>query len=154
MKRLWNSRRAQWTSVLAVLAASVFVAGGAGGASAVTPRIDESELSSVGFKVLVATTSAQKDWVKRLAPGQIRAMQRNGKKFFIYPDAPRNQVYVGGPNEYEAYRQLHPETKLAGQDSAKQAAEYRAKQDVAMKKATARDLSDPFYGLSWPDLGW
>ena len=153
MKRLLNSRQAHWISVLAV-AVSVFVAGAASGASAVTPRIDESELSSAGFKVLVATTSAQKDWVKRMAPGQIRAMQRNGKKFFIYPDAPRNQVYVGGPNEYEAYRQLHPETKLAGQDAAKQAAEYRAKQDVAMKKATARDLSDPLYGLSWPDLGW
>jgi hypothetical protein len=151
MKRLWNSRRAQWINAMAALALSVFVAHGAGAAA---PPIDEGELTSAGFKVLVATTSAQKDWVKRMAPGQIRAMQRNGKKFFLYPDASRDQVYVGGPNEYEAYRQLHPETKLAGQDSAKKAAQYRAKQDDAMKKATARDLSDPYYGLSWPDLGW
>jgi hypothetical protein len=151
MKRLWNSRRAQWIHAMAVLAVAVF---GAHGAGAATPPVDEGELTSAGFKLLVATTSAQKDWVKRMAPGQIRAMQRNGKKFFIYPDASRNQVYVGGPNEYEAYRQLHPQTQLAGQDSAKKAAQYRAKQDDAMKKATARDLSDPYYGLSWPDLGW
>ena len=31
---------------------------------------------------------------------------------------------------------------------------YRAKQDDAMRKATARDLSDPFLGASWADLGW
>jgi hypothetical protein len=141
-------------NVLGALAVSVFVAGGA---AAATPSIDESELLSLGFKVLVATTTAQQDWVKRMAPGQIRAMQRTGKKYFIYPDAPRNQVYVGGPKEYDAYKQLHPDSKLAGQDAAKQASEYRAKQDTAMQKATARDLSDPYYWTftaTWADLGW
>jgi hypothetical protein len=151
MKRFLNSRRANLLNVLGALAVSVFVAGGA---AAATPRMDESELLGLGFKVLVATTAAQQEWVQRLAPGQIRAMQRNGKKFFIYPDAPRNQVYVGGPKEYEAYQQLHPESKLAGQDAAAKASAYRLKQDEAMKKATARDLSDPFLGASWGDLGW
>jgi hypothetical protein len=33
--------------------------------------------------------------VRSLAPGKIRAMQRTGKKFFIYPGASRNQIYVG-----------------------------------------------------------
>ena len=108
-------------------------------------------------EVLVATTTAQQEWVQRLAPGQIRAMQRTGKKYFIYPDAPKNQIYVGGPKEYEAYRQLHPESKLAGQDGAKMASEYRSKQDAVMKKANAYDLSDPYYWANtatWADLGW
>ena len=154
MKGFLNSRRKNLLNVLGALAVSVFVAGGA---AAATPSIDESELLSLGFKVLVATTTAQQDWVKRMAPGQIRAMQRTGKKYFIYPDAPRNQVYVGGPKEYDAYKQLHPDSKLAGQDAAKQASEYRAKQDTAMQKATARDLSDPYYWTftaTWADLGW
>ena len=140
--------------LLAALALSAIVAGGA---AAATPQVDASELLALGFKVLVATTPVQQDWVKRLAPGQIRAMQRTGKKFFIYPDAPRNQIYVGGPKEYEAYRQLHPETKLAGQDAAKEAREYRSKQDAAMKKANAHDVSDPYYWANtatWADLGW
>jgi hypothetical protein len=81
-------------------------------------------------------------------------MQRNGKKFFIYPDASRNQIYVGGPKEYGAYQQLHPESKLAAREAAKQGNAYRLKQDDVMKKATARDLSDPFLGAEWVDLGW
>ena len=55
--------------------------------------------------------------------------------------------------------QSHPNSKLAGQDGAKQASQYRAKQDTAMKKATERDLSDPYYWTNtatwtWTDLGW
>ena len=151
MKRFLNSRRAEWLNVLGALAVTVFVAGGA---AAATPRIDESQLLDLGFKVLVATTKVQQDWVKRLPPGQIRPMQRTGKKYFVYPDASRNQIYVGGPKEYEAYRQLHPENELATQEAAKKASAYRLKQNDVMQEATARDLSDPFLGASWADLGW
>ena len=150
MKLFLNSLRAN--SLMAVaLAVSMFVAGGA---AAAPPSVDESELLASGFKVLVATTTVQKEWVQRLPAGQIRPMQRTGKKFFIYPDAPGNQIYVGGPKEYEAYRQLHPDSKLAAREAAKQGNAYRLKQDDVMKKATARDLSDPFLGADWVDLGW
>jgi hypothetical protein len=81
-------------------------------------------------------------------------MQRTGKKFFIYPDASRNQIYVGGPKEYEAYLQLHPESRVDAQAAATKESAYRAKQDDAMREATARDLSDPFLGASWADFGW
>jgi len=156
MNHFLNVRRMNLRNVLAALAISMIVAGGAVAAKPLPP-VDDNELVGLGFKVLVAQTSAQSDWVKRLAPGQIRAMQRTGKKFFIYPDAARNQVYVGGPKEYDAYLQLHPASKLAGADGAKQASDYRAKQDTAMKKASARDLSDPYYWVNtatWADLGW
>jgi hypothetical protein len=68
--------------------------------------------------------------------------------------APRNQIYVGGPKEYEAYVQLHPESRVDPQAAATKGSAYRAKQDDAMREATARDLSDPFLGVSWADLGW
>ena len=141
-----NRHKLLWT-----MAVSVFVAGSA---LAAAPKVDESELLAVGFKVLVATTTVQQDWVKRLPPGQIRPMQRTGKKFFIYPDAARNQIYVGGPKEYEAYHALHPESTLAAREAAKKGSDYRQKSNDAMDKATARDLSDPFLGASWGDLGW
>ena len=156
MNQFLNTRRTHVLIVLVALAGLVHIADAA---PAAAPAVDEKELLGVGFKTLVATTTAQQDWIKRMAPGQIRAMQRTGKKFFLYPDAPNNQVYVGGPKEYEAYKQLHPNSKLAGQDGAKQASQYRAKQDTAMKKATERDLSDPYYWTNtatwtWTDLGW
>ena len=99
----------------------------------------------------------QQDWVRSLPPGKFRPMQRTGKKFFIYPDASRNQIYVGGPAEYDAYRQLHPEEQRSAQsaqDAAAKESAYRGKQAAAMQAATARDLSDPFLGASWADLGW
>lgn len=154
MTHLSNSGRKTLLNAVGAFAVAAIIAGGA---AAAAPPVDESELSALGFKVLVATTTAQSDWVKRLAPGQIRAMQRNGKKFFIFPDAARNQIYIGGPKEYDAYKQAHPDSKLAGQDGAKQASEYRAKQDAVMKKANAHDLSDPYYWVNtatWADLGW
>jgi hypothetical protein len=131
---------------LAALAAAVACAAGT------PPRPDESELLATGFKVLVATTSVQRDWVKSLPVGKIRAMQRNGKKYFVYPDAPGNQVYVGGPKEYQAYLERHPEMQQGTNAAANSA--YRARQADAMRMATARDLSDPFLGASWADLGW
>ena len=90
--------------------------------------------------------------MRTLAPGKIRAMQRNDKKLFVYPDAANNQVLVGGTAQYEAYVQKHPEGQADSPDAA--TAAYRLKQDDAMKKATARDLSDPFLGASWGDFGW
>jgi len=153
MNRFLSSRGSKVVIVLTALAASVLTTGSA---FAATPAEVQNELVGLGFKVLVATTQAQQDWIKRMAPGQMRAMQRTGKKFFIYPDAAGNQIYVGGPKEYDAYKQLHPDSKLAGQEGAKQASEYRAKQDAAMQKATARALSDPYYWAytaTWADFG-
>jgi hypothetical protein len=149
MKLFLSSRRTNLLMILSALAVSTFVAGGA---AAVSPKVDESELLASGFKVLVATTSVQKEWVQHLPRGQIRPMQRTGKQFFIYPDAANNQIYVGGPKEYEAYHQLHPDSKLAAREAAKQGSAYRQKQDDVMQKATARDLTDPFLGADWVDL--
>jgi hypothetical protein len=146
-----NSRYASRLPLLGVFAVSLFVAGAATAAKA-PPRIDENDLVKAGFKVLVPETKAQADWVQRLAPGEIRPMQRTGKKLFICPDASRKQIYVGGSEEYEAYKQLHPDAKLYGQDAANAGNAYRSKQNEKMQKATARDASNPFWG--WNDLGW
>jgi hypothetical protein len=138
---------------LGALAASLLVA--ASLAAAAPPRIAESELLDSGFKVLVATTKVQEDWVRGLPPGKIRPMQRTGKKYYIFPDAAHKQVYVGGPKEYEAYLQRHPEHRPPDAAKAATAASaYRAKQDDLMREATARDLSDPFLGVTWADLLW
>ena len=154
MERGFKSRRATLLNALAALAGSLLVAGTA---AAAAPRIDQSQLESVGFKVLVATTPVQEQWVKGLPPGQIKAMQRNGNKYFIYPDAPGRRVFVGGPAEYAAYKQLHPETQNSAEKAASAASadsKYRGKQDDVMRAASARDLSNPWLGVTWGDLGW
>lgn len=96
-----NSPGTNLLKVLWALAVSMFVAGAT---AAATPRIDESQLLDLGFKVLVATTT------------------------------------------------VHPESQKGAEDADNRA--YRLKQDDVMRKATARDLSNPFLGASWADLGW
>ncbi len=120
------------------------------GAAAATSRIDEGELATLGFKMLVATTTVQQKWVKTLAPGQIRPMQRNGKKLYIYPDAAKNQVYVGGPQEYAAYRKLHPDVVQEKQDAANKTAAYRLKQG---RHDAQSDCARPVGPLPGRDLG-
>jgi hypothetical protein len=148
MKRFSNSRR----ELLVALATTALFAGAS---AAAPPAVDEGQLLDAGFKTLAPTNKVQEDWVRRLAPGKFRAMQRTGKKFYIYPAASKKQIYVGGPNEYEAYVKLHPEHRAADPaQAAKQASAYRQKQEQVMRDATGRDLSDPFLGVSWSDLGW
>ena len=148
----------RWMTVLNVLAAlllTLLFSSPAVAATAAKTPIDKSALSDAGFKVLTATTKVQEDWVRGLPAGKIRAMQRTGKKYFIYPDAPGKQIYVGGPKEYDAYVQRHPEHRVAdSKKAAKDASAYRAKQTDEMKQASARDASDPFLGATWADLGW
>ncbi|MEO8305812.1 MAG: hypothetical protein ABI724_17005 [Betaproteobacteria bacterium] len=153
MNLVWNARRA------GILVATCAFVVAAGCATPALPRPDEGELLAAGFKVLVAVNRMQEDWVRSLPPGQIRPMQRNDKKYFVYPDAPKKQIYVGGPQQYEAYQQLLPEKQRGAQEAvsaARQAANRASynKQDDAMRKATARDLSDPWLGVGWADLGW
>ena len=145
---------ARLTRAAKVLAAVVLTVGSA---IAATPTVDEAELLKLGFKVLVATTDVQRKQVSVLPPGKFRALQRTGKKYFIYPDAARNQIYVGGPAEYDAYTKAHPElleaAQRAGDDAAKESAR-RGRDSANMQAATARDASDPFLGVTWSDLGW
>ena len=142
-------------NVLSALALALLFVGAASAASAARAPIDKGALADAGFTVLKATTKVQEDWVRGLPAGKIRPMQRTGKKYFIYPDAPARQIYVGGPKEYNAYVARHPEHRVADSTKvAKDASAYRAKQTEEMKEASARDLSDPYLGASWADLGW
>jgi hypothetical protein len=154
MNRFSKLRRAALLLVMSAFSISALAAGG----TRIAPRLDEKDLLAAGFKVLVATTPVQQDWVKSLPPGEIRPMQRTGKKYFVYPDESKNQVYVGGPQEYEAYQRLHPETRDAQAAEAARVAADKAsylKQSKNMETATSRDLSNPFLGASWNDLlGW
>jgi hypothetical protein len=141
-------------ALLAALAIALLASGLAGAAPRAPKPADEQELLGLGFKVLTAQTKVQSDWIRTCTPNQIRAMQRTGKKFFIYPDAANDRVFVGGPIQYEAYLKRHPEDQDRMQKAAAEASAYRAKQSKMMKEATARDESDPFLGsgISWTDV--
>jgi hypothetical protein len=74
-------------------------------ATTASPRT-ENVLLSAGFKAKVATTDRQRQELQTLPEGKISAVRQKGKTFYIYPDAPHNQIYVGNKEQYQAYKNL------------------------------------------------
>jgi hypothetical protein len=139
-----------------MLAAIALIALGVGCAGTTAPVPDDrSQLLAAGFKVVPATTRQQQEHLQSLPPGQVTAWQRTGKMFFVYPDAPRNQLYVGTQKEYEAFRRLVPsKSSPLSEQAASDLAAYN-KQDEAMRKATGRDSADPYaFWDRFDNLGW
>jgi hypothetical protein len=73
----------------------------------------ESMLVASGFKTITPKTSAQMQKLQQLPSGKIAMVKKSGKTYYVYPDAPNNQAYVGGPKEYQAYLQLCASNNLA-----------------------------------------
>ena len=98
-----------------VVAVAIAIAGCAT-SSQTSMQSKESMLVAAGFKTVTPKTTAQKQKLQNLPPGKIAMIQKAGKTYYVYPDAPNNQAYVGGPKEYQEYQQLRAEKKLANEN--------------------------------------
>jgi hypothetical protein len=85
-------------------------------AGCATTKHTETFLTAAGFKVVAATTPKQEQRLKALPPGKITTVQRNGKTYYVFPDVAHNQIYLGTPNEYQNYRQILADNKIAEQN--------------------------------------
>ena len=66
----------------------------------------EKYLIAAGFKVIVPHTAAQQQRLKALPTDRLTLVQKDGKRYYVFPDATNNQAYVGGRTQYQAYRQI------------------------------------------------
>jgi hypothetical protein len=89
----------------------------------------ENLLIAAGFKVIVPKTATQQQKLKALPADKVTLVQKDGKTYYVFPDAANNQAYVGGPNQYQTYKQLRLENKLANDNL--EAAEMN--QDASME---------------------
>jgi hypothetical protein len=85
-------------------------------AGCATAKHTETFLTAAGFKVVMATTPKQQQKLKSLPPDKISTVQRKGKTYYVFPDVAHNQIYLGTPNEYQNYRQIVADSKIAEQD--------------------------------------
>jgi len=155
MNRSWTSRPASVPGLLGAFALTLVL--GCASPPQSPPPPDESALVAAGFKVVVAKTPEQQAHVRDLSPGKLTEMQRTGVHYFVYPDAARQQIYVGTPKEYEAYLRLRPGASIGAALAKQQASDLASynKQDDAMRMYTTRDLADPYYFWdSFDGLGW
>jgi hypothetical protein len=82
--------------------------------------------------VIVPHTAAQQQKLQALPADHVTLIQKDGKTYYVFPDAANNQAYVGGPKQYQAYRQLRLANKLANENL--EAAEMN--QDASMNWGT------------------
>jgi hypothetical protein len=96
-----NTLLKQTTNLTVVGLVSLFT----GCATTASPQA-ESALLSAGFKSRVATTARQQAELQTLPEGKVSLVRQNGRTFYIYPDAPHNQLYVGNKAQRQAYKRL------------------------------------------------
>jgi hypothetical protein len=73
----------------------------------------EDMLVAAGFKVITPSTPEQTVKLKTLANHKVSQVQKNGKTYYVFPDAAHNQAYVGNPSQYQAYQQIRLERQEA-----------------------------------------
>jgi hypothetical protein len=115
------------------------------------PPPDTDKLLAAGFKQVDAKTQLQQERLAVLPQGRVSMVQLTGKTFFVYPDVPKKQLYIGTQKEYDTYRVLSPgagTTSLAEQNAANMA--YYNKVDDRMRMNTNSDLADPW--SLWGDV--
>jgi hypothetical protein len=69
-------------------------------------RNEEKFLIAAGFKVIVPHTAAQQETLKALPSDRLTLVQKEGKTYYVFPDAAKNLAYVGGRTQYQAYQQI------------------------------------------------
>ena len=87
----------------------------------------EKLLIAAGFKVIVPRTAAQEQKLKALPSDRLALVQKDGKTYYVFPDAANNQAYVGGPTQYQAYTQIR--TAIQFRNESLQAAGFGEESD-------------------------
>ena len=77
----------------------------------------EDLLTAAGFKARPATTATQQAQIKSLPAHKVSSVEKGGKKYYLYPDAARNILYVGDSAQYEEYRKLRKQEQWADEAS-------------------------------------
>lgn len=86
------------------------------GAGCATTQQTENLLSAAGFKTVIANTAKQQKHLASLPAGKITTVQKKGITYFVYPDAKKNQMFVGMQKQYTAYQNLRLTQQLSNEN--------------------------------------
>lgn len=100
------------------------------------------------FKVITPVKPDQIVIFKKLPAGRMTQITYSGKTYYILPDTARNQAYVGGPKQYQAYQQLGAAKQYALEDAQDKATYKRNKDNTAPVGWSANDSGDVIYNGS------
>ena len=134
MKQILNSLKCILATGLLVLAVGCAVS-----------KDRENALVAAGFKVITPKTAAQEQKLKALPTNRVTMTEKDGKTLYMYPDVARNVAYVGGPKQYQAYRQIRIDQKIS--DENLEAAQINEEQSMEWNEWDG-------WGPWWNGPGW
>jgi hypothetical protein len=108
-------------SLTGIVSAMAILAFGAGCQTAAVNQNEiaaskkENLLAQAGFKTKTVTTPKQQQRVSQLAQGRVSAVKYNGKLYYVYPTAKKDQIYVGKRAQFNAYKQALKASQQAQQ---------------------------------------
>lgn len=105
MKHLSNSLK-----MICLIALAAFAA------SCTSPEGKENMLVAAGFRAKAATTPQQLAHLKSLPAGKVTMVQRNGKVFYVFPDAANRTIYIGQQQAYQNYQQLRLQKQMSNEN--------------------------------------
>ena len=70
------------------------------GCTGMQTQSKENLLIAAGFKTIVPSTAAQQQKLQALPPDKMALVRKDGKTYYVFPDAVNNRAYVGGPKQY------------------------------------------------------
>jgi len=73
--------------------------------NAIATSQKEMLLSQAGFKAKAVTTPKQQQRLSQLPPNVVSAVKYQGKLYYAYPTAKKDQILVGKQAQYDAYKQ-------------------------------------------------
>ncbi|HTQ52545.1 MAG TPA: hypothetical protein VMJ12_17695 [Candidatus Acidoferrales bacterium] len=105
--RLWRTLR---------LAGGFALAAALSTACATSQPTSETQdvLLGSGFKMVTPSTPEQQALLKKLPPGRFTVLNRKGKTWYVFPDIPRNQAYVGTSDQYQSFQVSYQDEQLTG----------------------------------------
>jgi hypothetical protein len=95
------------TSIVSAVAALTFVTGCASTATSTAAATSQKEmlLAQAGFKAKTVTTPKQQQQVSLLAVDRVSAVKYQGKLYYVFPTAKKDQILVGKQAQFDAYKQ-------------------------------------------------
>jgi hypothetical protein len=61
-------------------------------------------LAESGFKVITVISAKQQQAINGLAQYRVSAVKYNGKLYYVFPTATKEEIYVGKQKQYDAYK--------------------------------------------------
>ena len=108
-------------------------------------RSKENLAVAAGFKTITPTKPNQIARLKALPADKVTRVTHKGKTYYVLPDVANNVAYVGGPKQYQQYKQLRLAKKISNENL--EAAE--------LNQAVAADDWGAWGSWGgWPQMGW